>query len=61
PIPGNDDALRAIELYCELVSGAILDGLQAEVSRSGVDAGEALVVGESLPRGKKNGAKKRQG
>jgi small subunit ribosomal protein S2 len=58
PIPGNDDALRAIELYCELVSGAILDGLQAEVSRSGVDAGEALVVGESLPRGKKNGAKK---
>lgn len=58
PIPGNDDALRAIELYCELVSGAVLDGLQAELSRSGGDAGEALVVGENLPRGKKGAAKK---
>jgi small subunit ribosomal protein S2 len=40
PIPGNDDALRAIELYCELVSGAVLDGLQAELMASGVDVGE---------------------
>src|SRR5207302_9328433 len=30
PIPGNDDAMRAIHLYCELASGAVLDGLQAE-------------------------------
>jgi small subunit ribosomal protein S2 len=58
PIPGNDDALRAIELYCDLVSGAVLDGLQAELTRSGGDAGEALVVGENLPRGKRGGAKK---
>jgi len=50
PVPGNDDALRAIELYCELVSGAVLDGLQAEMNASGVDVGamdEAPV--EELP------------
>jgi small subunit ribosomal protein S2 len=40
PIPGNDDAQRAIELYCDLVSGAVLDGLQAEMMASGVDVGE---------------------
>jgi small subunit ribosomal protein S2 len=40
PIPGNDDAMRAISLFCELISGAILDGLQAEMVASGVDAGE---------------------
>ncbi len=39
PIPGNDDAMRAIHLYCELVSGAVLDGLQAELAASGVDIG----------------------
>ena len=32
PIPGNDDVLRAIELYCDLVSSAILDLGQAEMS-----------------------------
>ena len=40
PIPGNDDAMRAIHLYCELVSGAVLDGLQAELAASGADVGE---------------------
>jgi small subunit ribosomal protein S2 len=39
PIPGNDDAMRAIHLYCELVSGAVLDGLQAEMAASGLDIG----------------------
>jgi len=39
PIPGNDDAMRAIHLYCELVSAAVLDGLQAELSASGIDIG----------------------
>ena len=41
PIPGNDDAMRAITLYCELAQGAILDGLQAEMVASGGDAGSA--------------------
>jgi small subunit ribosomal protein S2 len=38
-IPGNDDALRAIQTYCDLVSNAVLDGLQAEMAASGVDVG----------------------
>lgn len=36
-IPGNDDSLRAIDLYCELVAGAVIDGLQAELASSGKD------------------------
>ncbi len=39
PIPGNDDAMRAIHLYCDLVASAVLDGLQAELAASGVDVG----------------------
>jgi small subunit ribosomal protein S2 len=39
PIPGNDDAMRAIQLYCDLVSSSVLDGLQAELAASGVDVG----------------------
>jgi len=39
PIPGNDDASRAINLYCELMVGAVLDGIRAEMHASGVDMG----------------------
>lgn len=46
PIPGNDDAIRAITLYCELVSGAVLDGISAEMAAAGVDLGAA----EDLPQ-----------
>lgn len=42
PIPGNDDALRAIGIYCELISGAILDGLQAEMTSAGIDLGASV-------------------
>jgi small subunit ribosomal protein S2 len=49
PIPGNDDAMRAIQLYCDLVSGAVLDGLQAELSGSGADIGaEEDIPAEAL-------------
>ncbi len=41
PIPGNDDAIRAITLYCDLVAGAVLDGISAELGASGVDLGAA--------------------
>ena len=41
PIPGNDDALRAINIYCELIAGAVLDGIQQEVVASGGDIGAA--------------------
>jgi len=45
PIPGNDDAIRAITLYCDLVSGAVLDGISAELAASGADIGAV----EELP------------
>jgi small subunit ribosomal protein S2 len=45
PIPGNDDAIRAIHLYCDMVAGAVLDGISAELGSSGADIGAA----EELP------------
>ena len=39
PVPGNDDALRAIDLYCDLIADAVLEGLQVEVTASGADLG----------------------
>ena len=41
PIPGNDDAMRAVSMYCELVANAVLAGLQAEMMASGSDVGES--------------------
>jgi small subunit ribosomal protein S2 len=50
PVPGNDDALRAISLYCDIFSQAVLDGLQAEVAAGGGDIGAvAEPVPETLP------------
>jgi small subunit ribosomal protein S2 len=46
PIPGNDDAMRAIHLYCDLVAAAVLDGLQAELAASGVDIGSREEIPE---------------
>ncbi|WP_199259831.1 30S ribosomal protein S2 [Paracoccus binzhouensis] len=43
-IPGNDDAARAIALYCDLVSRAALDGMTAQMGAAGVDLG-ALEAG----------------
>ena len=50
-IPGNDDAARAIALYCDLVSRAALDGMTAQMGAAGVDLGAlteapAEVMGE---------------
>src|SRR6201996_9225440 len=39
PIPGNDDAIRAITLYCDLIAGSVLDGISAEMAASGADIG----------------------
>ena len=38
-IPGNDDASRAIALYCDLISRAALDGMTAQMGAAGVDLG----------------------
>jgi len=39
-IPGNDDAARAISLYCDLVARAALDGMTAQMGAAGIDLGE---------------------
>jgi len=49
PIPGNDDSSRAIRLYCQLVSDAVLTGLQESLSRSSKDMGEREDAGEIIP------------
>ena len=41
PIPGNDDSIRAINLYCDLLAGAVLSGIQEEITMSGGDIGES--------------------
>lgn len=44
PVPGNDDAIRSIKLYCSLFADAALAGIQDSLSDSGVDAGLAKKV-----------------
>lgn len=42
PIPANDDAIKAIRLYCDLAVKAVLDGLEEQLKKSGADLGSAL-------------------
>ena len=70
PVPGNDDAGRAITLYCDLFARAALDGLERSQSASGVDIGaleappaeniDAAVVfkGIEAPRGEADDLKR---
>lgn len=46
PIPGNDDALRAISLYCDLIAASVLKGLESNLEESGVDIGESQDLAE---------------
>jgi small subunit ribosomal protein S2 len=41
PVPANDDAARALQLYCDLVADAVLDGLTEGQVAMGVDIGAA--------------------
>ena len=51
PIPGNDDASRAITLYCDLVSRTILDAMESQLGFAGIDLGEAdNPMAEELPK-----------
>ncbi len=43
PIPGNDDAVRAISLYCDLVGSSILGGMEENINESVSDAGSLEV------------------
>jgi small subunit ribosomal protein S2 len=42
PIPGNDDAQRAISLYCDLIARAALDGIARQHGSMGVDIGASV-------------------
>ena len=49
-VPGNDDAARAITLYCDLVARAALDGISRSQGQMGVDTGAAAEpIAEELP------------
>ena len=75
PIPGNDDAGRAITLYCDLMARAAIDGIERGQSGSGVDVGaseappaEAVVAAEvsafkgiDAPRGEADDLKRIKG
>jgi len=39
PVPGNDDAGRAIALYCDLIARAAIDGISRSQGSSGMDLG----------------------
>ncbi len=70
PVPGNDDAARAIQTYCDLIADAVLDGLAAGAAAQGIDLGaseapvepalrEAVVVeaeAEAVPAGAEGAA-----
>jgi small subunit ribosomal protein S2 len=50
PIPGNDDAGRAVALYCDLISRACIEGISLAQSGSGVDIGAAETpIAEDVP------------
>jgi small subunit ribosomal protein S2 len=50
PIPGNDDASRAIQLYCDLIARAAIDGISRGQGAAGQDLGEAEApMAEPLP------------
>ena len=50
PVPANDDASRAIALYCDLVARAAIDGISRSQGAAGVDLGEAEApIAEALP------------
>lgn len=54
-IPGNDDAIRSIKLYCQLISDAALFGIEDALVASGVDIGELSGAAEGS---KKQASKK---
>lgn len=47
PVPGNDDATKAINLYCDLVCRAVLAGIKEEMTSAGVDLGAVATPEDS--------------
>jgi len=50
PIPGNDDAARALQLYCDLVADSVLDGLTEGQAAVGIDIGASVAPVEPALR-----------
>ena len=50
PVPGNDDAARAIQTYCDLIADAVLDGLAAGAVAQGIDLGASEAPVEPMLR-----------
>jgi small subunit ribosomal protein S2 len=52
-VPGNDDASRAVSLYCDLIAKAAIDGISRAQGDAGIDVGaqEKPVVAEPVPAG----------
>lgn len=50
PVPGNDDAGRAIALYCDLIARAAIDGISRGQGSAGIDVGASVApIVEDLP------------
>ena len=59
PVPGNDDAIRAIQFYAEMISAAVLDGMQAQIAAQGVKVEEMVdEKAEATKAAKKKTSKK---
>lgn len=58
PVPGNDDAIRAIQFYSEMVSAAVLDGIQAQIAAQGVKVDEMVEEAAEAKPAKKRASKK---
>ena len=56
PVPGNDDAARAISLYCDLISRAVIDGISQSQVASGVDVGAEAEPVADIPAAAEVGA-----
>ncbi len=58
PFPANDDASRAIQLYCDLVARAAIDGISRSQGAAGVDLGEAEApIAEAAARASRAGGR----
>jgi small subunit ribosomal protein S2 len=55
-VPGNDDASRAISLYCDLIARAAIDGISRAQGQMGIDIGAAdEPVVEPVPKAEEKG------
>jgi small subunit ribosomal protein S2 len=51
PIPGNDDAIRAIRLFCRMVSDSVVEGLQEASEGQDAELAAAAAAGVEVTAG----------